>query len=102
LNANTFNVVFVGNAQTSWQIAENYALYRCAELTIESGFDYFVVVGGNSEALYGAKPGTFRTATGGKNPSIVVLFKAFKGEKPSGAVFNARDVLQELGPTIVR
>jgi hypothetical protein len=102
VNVDTFNVVFQGNAQTSRQTAETYALYRCAELTVESGFDYFVVIGGNSEALYGAKPGSTTSNSSGKNPSIVVLFKAFKGEKPSGAVFDARDVLQKLGPSIVR
>lgn len=102
VNVDTFNVVFQGNAQTSRQTAETYALYRCAELTVESGFDYFVVIGGNAEALYGGKPGGTAASSGGKNPSVVVLFKAFKGEKPSGAVFNARDVLRELGPSIVR
>ncbi|MGH7335664.1 MAG: CC0125/CC1285 family lipoprotein [Candidatus Rokuibacteriota bacterium] len=102
VNADTFNVVFQGNAQTSRQIAETYALYRCAELTVESGFDYFVVIGGNSGALYGGKAGSAPSNSSGKNPSVVVLFKAFKGEKPSGAVFNARDVLRELGPSIVR
>jgi hypothetical protein len=102
VNADTFNVVFQGNAQTSRQTAETYALYRSAELTVESGFDYFVVIGGNSEALYHGEPGRPPADPSGKNPSVVVLFKAFKGEKPSGAVYDARDVLRTLGPSIVR
>ena len=102
VNADTFNVVFQGNAQTSWKTAETYALYRCAELTVESGFDYFVVIGGNSEALYGGRAGSGVPTSTTKNPSVVVLFKAFKGGQPTGAVYNARDVLRDLGPSIVR
>lgn len=102
VNVDTFNVIFRGNAYTPRQTAETYALYRAAELTVESGYDYFVVIGGNSEALYGSKPESSPVNTTRGSPSVIVLFKAFKGEKPSGAVFNARDVLRELGPSIVR
>ena len=102
VNVDTFNVVFQGNAQTSRQTAQTYALYRCAELTVESGFDYFVVIGGNAEVLYGSPTARPPMDTGGKNPSVVVLFRAFKGDKPSGAVYDAREVLKELGPSIVR
>jgi hypothetical protein len=102
MNADTFNVIFRANRYTSRQTAETYALYRAAELTVESGFDYFVVIGGNSEALYGGMPESAPTNSSGAILSIVVLFRAFKGEKPPGAVFNARDVLRELGPSIAR
>jgi hypothetical protein len=102
MNADTFNVIFRANRHTSRQTAETYALYRAAELTVESGFDYFVVIGGNSQALYGGMPESAPTNSSGSILSIVVLFRAFKGEKPSGAVFNARDVLRELGPSIAR
>ncbi len=102
VKVDTFNVIFRGNAHTPRQTAETYALYRAAELTVESGYDYFVVIGGNSEALYGGKPESSPVNTTRGSPSVIVLFKTFKGEKPSGAVFNARDVLRELGPSIVR
>ena len=102
MNADTFNVIFRANSHTSRQTAETYALYRAAELTVESGYEYFVVIGGNSEALYGGMPESAPTNSSGAILSIVVLFRAFKGEKPSGPAFNARDVLRELGPSIAR
>jgi hypothetical protein len=105
VNADTFSVMFQGNKYTPRGTAEAYALYRAAEVTLESGFDHFAVIGGNSRALYGASLASFKATESGKDadPLVVVLFKAFKGEKPAGAaVYSARDVLQELGPSIER
>jgi hypothetical protein len=101
-----FNVVFRGNADTSWQTAENYTLYRCAELTLESGFDYFIVVGSSSDAqLFQASPGSYPSTTSsghGSHPMVAVTIRAFKGERPSAQAFSARDVLQTLEPSIKR
>ena len=105
LNPNTFQVVFQGNAHTTWKTAEAYALYRCAEVTVESGFDFFVVVGGNSDAALSHRgPTGYALTTSGHDgpPMVVVLFKTFKGQKPVGEVFDARDVLHALGPSIKR
>jgi hypothetical protein len=104
VNTDTFSVMFQGNKYTPRDTAETYALYRAAELTLESGFDYFVVIGGNSRALYGASVASFTSTAGGEGsePIVVVLFKAFKGEKPGGAAYSAREVLRELEPSITR
>jgi len=50
LDSNTFQVSFRGNGYTSRQTVETFALYRCAELTAQAGFDTFVIVGGDTQA----------------------------------------------------
>jgi hypothetical protein len=106
LGASMFNVVFQGNAHTSWQIAENYALYRSAELSLESGFDYFVVVGGNSDVsrllLAGREAYPSKTSGTDSHPMVSLIVRGFSGEKPSAQAFDARDVLKTLGPSIKR
>ena len=39
-----FRVSFSGNSITDRETVENYLLYRAAELTLEAGFDHFLVV----------------------------------------------------------
>lgn len=39
-----WRVTFAGNASTSRETVENYTLYRAAEVTRETGNDYFVVL----------------------------------------------------------
>jgi len=46
IDANTFLVEFRGNGNTSRQTVETYLLYRCAEVTIGAGYDFFVIVVG--------------------------------------------------------
>jgi hypothetical protein len=106
LGADTFNVVFQGNAHTPRATAEAYALYRSAELTVATGFDYFVVVGGTSDAaalLRAARhPAPTAADSDTDHPLVSITIRAFGGEKPSPQAFNAREVLKELGPSIQR
>lgn len=44
LESNRYRVTFSGNSITSRETVENYLLYRAAELTLENGYDYFVMV----------------------------------------------------------
>jgi hypothetical protein len=41
LDADHFRVTFQGNTETSRERVENYMLYRAAELTVNSGYDWF-------------------------------------------------------------
>ncbi|MDX2235366.1 MAG: hypothetical protein NW200_12785 [Hyphomonadaceae bacterium] len=43
IEANRFAIGFNGNALTERDTVESYLLFRAAELTLEKGFDYFVV-----------------------------------------------------------
>ena len=42
--AGRFRVTFAGNTLTSREQVESYLLYRAAELTVQQGYDWFVVV----------------------------------------------------------
>jgi hypothetical protein len=43
LQENAFSVSFQGNGQTSNQRNMDFALLRCAEVTLENGFRYFLI-----------------------------------------------------------
>jgi hypothetical protein len=49
-DANRVRVSFSGNAETSRETVETYLLFRAAELTLERGYDYFVVADHDVEA----------------------------------------------------
>ena len=69
IDANTFLVEFHGNGFTSRQTVETYLLYRCAEVTVEAGYDFFVIVGGgverNDSTNTTTTPGHFSSSTFG-------------------------------------
>jgi hypothetical protein len=44
LAENRYRVTFAGNALTTREQVESYLLFRAAELTVERGYDWFVVV----------------------------------------------------------
>lgn len=92
-DANTFRVSFAGNPFTSSQTVEIYLLYRCAELTVQHGHDFFVVV--ERRIFKGGDPGGLT----GK-----ALIQTFKGVKPEDhpTALNAREVISNLGPRILR
>lgn len=45
-----YRITFRGNSLTTREQVENSLLFRAAELTLEQGFDYFVVVENDTEA----------------------------------------------------
>lgn len=47
---NRYRIVFRGNSSTDRETVETYLLYRAAELTLQNGFDYFVVTEQDTEA----------------------------------------------------
>lgn len=44
LEPNRFRVNFAGNSLTSRETVEGYLLFRAAELTVQSGYDWFAIV----------------------------------------------------------
>ncbi|WP_010598310.1 CC0125/CC1285 family lipoprotein [Rickettsiella massiliensis] len=52
LSENTYKVSFRGNAFTSNELVQNYLLRRCAELTVQKGYKYFVIVNENTEVSH--------------------------------------------------
>lgn len=49
IESDRFQVAFAGNTLTSRETVERYLLYRAAELTVQNGFDHFVLVNRDTE-----------------------------------------------------
>jgi hypothetical protein len=120
LDNTSVRVEFKGNGYTSRERVEAFVLYRCAELTIERGYDYFVLYRGDTESqqqTVQTAPGTFNATTTGSGshystsgtytPGQTVTFnrrtataviKMFKGEKPTDqpGAYVARDLVDNL------
>lgn len=124
IDSNTFRVEFAGNGFTPRSTVENYLLYRCAELTMRSGHDYFVLIGSDTDAAesYVSTPGRYTGSTQvvgntaytsgtlvpghtykvTKHGAIAVM-KVYKGEKPEALnAFAAREVMTFVGRAIGR
>lgn len=133
-----FRVSFAGNSLTARETVERYLLYRSAQLTVEKGFDYFVLVNRDTEKKsrtyvdsdpFGAGPygywgpswRYYRRGFGwgfydpwfdpwDRRVDVTTIdkyeataeIKLGKGAKPATDLhaFDARDVLQNLGPSI--
>lgn len=95
LDDNTAQVSFRGNGFTAPETVHSYLLRRCAEITLQNGYNYFVLVDteqpneGNSN-IYGAKVNNkFRGST---------TIKMFRGNKPEADVhaYDAAAVLRNI------
>lgn len=49
IEADRYRITFRGNSLTTRDTVETYLLYRAAELTVENGYDYFIVVSDETE-----------------------------------------------------
>ena len=49
IEPNRFMVSFAGNSYTSRDTVERYLLYRAAELTVQQGYDYFILSDRNTD-----------------------------------------------------
>ena len=99
LQKDRYNVSFEGNAWISEEQAMNYLLYRCAEITLDNGFDYFIIVSEESNTSYstmgkGAVP----------HPNLEVMIQLRNGPPPSGNpdAYDARELKQNLEAKIAR
>lgn len=49
IESNRFQVSFAGNSLTTRETVERYLLFRAAELTLQRGFDHFILIERNTE-----------------------------------------------------
>lgn len=131
IEQNRFRITFRGNSLTERETVENSLLYRAAELTVDQGYDYFVVVENDTEtrtsyrgtaypAFYGRYGYGYRAfpyyayGFGWGLPydtytreitrySAVAFVTMHRGEKPQDnpQAFEARDVIRNLGPLVL-
>lgn len=123
IDENTFSISVDTNGFTNQQTTSMHGLYRAAELTVENGYDFFVIVSdaqnpaGMSMAMPGSSNTTINsygsraTATTTYTPGAIVpvvfpnsslTIKSFKGSKPTDnpRAYDARSVMTYLGPQI--
>lgn len=131
LEENRYRLSFAGNDMTKRETVENYLLYRAAEVTLNSGYDWFEVVnrntdekkrattfedpymnsfswrffGGNRWSRWGAFGAGF-----GSDTVVYSRYEAnaeilmYKGAKPEANphAYDARSVKTNLEPRIIR
>lgn len=124
IEANRYRVTFTGNSLTAREEVENYMLFRIAELTLDSGYDYFILSNSDTEArtyylqsmtgynsadpFYGCfwphSAFSFGTSTPITNYKAQAYVVMFKGSKPDSDInaFNAREVHERLSPLVRR
>jgi hypothetical protein len=123
IDSDTISVEFRGNGYTSKRKVEMYLLYRCAEVTRDAHYDYFIALNPSTEASQGSfnTPGSFTSLTSFARgaaftrasyfPSQTINFTFYgattlirmgKGQKPpeNVAAYNAREVIEYMGPQI--
>ena len=117
---NRYRISFAGNSSTPRETVENYLLFRAAELTLQNGYDYFVMSGSDTEAQtryqqtvsafggYGWYSRYYGLGTGVSTSTPITEYQAqayvtmYKGKRPAASTdaFDAREVRQNLGPLI--
>jgi hypothetical protein len=131
IESNRFRVSFKGNSLTTRQTVDTYMLYRAAEVTLQNGDDYFMVVnkdvdkntayenygddlawgwGGGWGWRHGWGWGGPGFGTGYDYTRPIPAYDAiadivtYKGKKPPNNpyAYDARDVMNAIGPTVVR
>ena len=126
LDSQTWRVQFAGNSVTPRETVDNYLLYRAAEIMLFGGFDKFVVLEKEIERDtsyqgYGGVPrfgfGVFHGGgvgygysgdygPGSYYPRVsyagFATIRTYTGGRVSdgGVVYDARELVQQLGPTI--
>jgi hypothetical protein len=82
IEENRYRVIFAGNSVTSRQTVEDYLLYRAAELTVQTGHDWFTVVDRNTVQEYSGSGGSPQFGVGvggGSNVGVGMSFPVFGG-----------------------
>jgi len=122
LEADRFRVVFSGDGATSVEVVEDFALLRAAELTLETGNDWFRIVArsvegderGGVDVGAGLESGSFGRRGGvsvgvggnvgrvGARRFFTARMEVLMGKNPppeeDGEVYDARSIVRSIGP----
>jgi len=120
IESNRYRIRFTGNSATPRETVETYLLYRAAELTLQNGYDYFIlgdqhttghdtyyqsfgIGGGFGRYYWGPRWGvdTVHVDTEYEGRITIVMVKGQKKEGDAKA-FDAREVKANLEPEVVR
>ena len=100
---NRYYVEFYGNGNTNRDTVFAYWLYRCAELTQEKGFDYFIIVSDAPPPGISGGSATIQVAsytiTTWSGRGVIELYKGVPSEYLD-RVGIAKDIIAALGPAV--
>ena len=109
IQKDVFQVSYKCNDATTYDAMKGLLAYRCAEITLQNGYDYFVVIEEKditTEDFWGMAPGGRRRYDASLQtvnaPGATVLIKLKHGKKPEENMkaFDAREILTHVGPQI--
>jgi len=94
LSADTYRITVAANSRTSEARAQNMAFYRAAELTLQAGFDRFVIVGGRGvrDIVVGHYEGDTLRAPKGE----IVIRMVKQGDRDYADAHDARLIAEQL------
>lgn len=95
IDSNRYEVTFTGDFNTPTETVDQYALFRCAEITVAQGYDYFIV----EHTRHWSMVHYHRT-------QLVTTYKMrmYHGERPqqNSNSYDAHEMISVVGPTIKR
>jgi len=103
IDANTAIISFRGNYFTSPKQAQNYAMYRAAEITINAGYNYFIVTNATELPPDNRFNHYYQIPCPQKNAhTSVIAIKMFQGNVPYSLpnAYDAKEIITHLGSII--
>jgi hypothetical protein len=95
IDSTRYEVTFTGDFNTPTETVDQYALFRCAEITVSHGYDYFIV----EHTRHWSMVHYHRT-------QLVTTYKMrmYHGERPdrNPNSYDAHEMISVVGPTIKR
>ena len=87
IDNNTFLVSFQANAATSQATLQTYVLLRCAEVTAEAGYDYFIIVEASDtgKSISMIMPGSSTSYTTGSGSGYASTYRNMTYGSASGS-----------------
>jgi hypothetical protein len=114
IDSSTMQVTYYGGNGTSRELIERYAIYRCAEVTVERGFDWFLLVSSSGEVgsstqvksstssspAMGGTSTTSKTEVSTSKGGYIIsrMIRMYHGARPADQpnAFTAREVLATM------
>lgn len=109
LENNKVRLTFSGNSRTDVTTVKKYVLYRAAEVTLQNGYDFFILADRGVEKDSEFRANGLRPRLGGtieekSSHEAMVDIAMFHGRKPAvlADAYDAREVRAHLGSSIER
>ena len=109
LSSDRAQIVAVVNGYTDRSVAEQYALLKAAEYTIENGYGHFAIISqaadANKETNFTYNYYTGFQTYSFENPRNDITIKMYAGSAPSNApmnIYDARSIVTTLGSQVLR